>query len=204
MLPLFTLPQSNYRTFTTLIQPACRTNGRPTSLSLARRPPPTRNVSRTRHRSTARSSGSGTSGRDQPPSSLSSGSSSPMSSAFKTPSRKSASTRTMALDAQSPLALPATVVDRLAAHRYVPSPVRRIQRTTTVHHLARITDTQEPQQTTPTPSRTPWQRIVRLIKGTSNLEDQWEIDRASVVMGPKIGSGSFGTVYRGHWHGKTL
>ena len=32
------------------------------------------------------------------------------------------------------------------------------------------------------------------------IED-WEIKKEEIFTGPKIGSGSFGTVYRGHWHG---
>jgi pole hole protein len=31
--------------------------------------------------------------------------------------------------------------------------------------------------------------------------EDWEIPAADIVYGPRIGSGSFGTVYRGQWHG---
>jgi len=31
--------------------------------------------------------------------------------------------------------------------------------------------------------------------------DEWEIPESEIEMGPRIGSGSFGTVYRGLWHG---
>ncbi|XP_071815988.1 serine/threonine-protein kinase A-Raf-like isoform X2 [Apostichopus japonicus] len=31
--------------------------------------------------------------------------------------------------------------------------------------------------------------------------DDWEISNDEIVAGPRIGSGSFGTVYRGQWHG---
>lgn len=31
--------------------------------------------------------------------------------------------------------------------------------------------------------------------------EDWEIKMNEILTGPKIGSGSFGTVYRGHWHG---
>ena len=31
--------------------------------------------------------------------------------------------------------------------------------------------------------------------------EEWTIPRDQLVIGPKIGSGSFGTVYRGYWHG---
>ncbi|CAM6002054.1 unnamed protein product [Sphagnum balticum] len=34
----------------------------------------------------------------------------------------------------------------------------------------------------------------------SSIED-WEIPADEILQGPRIGSGSFGTVYRGHWHG---
>lgn len=33
-----------------------------------------------------------------------------------------------------------------------------------------------------------------------SIED-WEIPDDEILTGPRIGSGSFGTVYRGHWHG---
>lgn len=32
------------------------------------------------------------------------------------------------------------------------------------------------------------------------MED-WEIPVEEIMIGPKVGSGSFGTVYRGHWYG---
>lgn len=32
------------------------------------------------------------------------------------------------------------------------------------------------------------------------MED-WEIPVGEILIGPKVGSGSFGTVYRGHWYG---
>ena len=32
------------------------------------------------------------------------------------------------------------------------------------------------------------------------MED-WEIPYEEILTGPKIGSGSFGTVFHGHWHG---
>lgn len=31
--------------------------------------------------------------------------------------------------------------------------------------------------------------------------EDWEIPADEILMGPRIGSGSFGTVYRGQWHG---
>lgn len=36
--------------------------------------------------------------------------------------------------------------------------------------------------------------------GRESIED-WEIMAEQILTGPRIGSGSFGTVYRGHWHG---
>jgi len=34
--------------------------------------------------------------------------------------------------------------------------------------------------------------------------DVWEIPYTDIEIGPKIGSGSFGTVYKGKWHGKCV
>ena len=31
--------------------------------------------------------------------------------------------------------------------------------------------------------------------------EDWEIPHEEIIMGPRIGSGSYGTVYRGTWHG---
>lgn len=31
--------------------------------------------------------------------------------------------------------------------------------------------------------------------------EEWEIPADDIIIGPRIGSGSFGTVYRGQWHG---
>ena len=31
--------------------------------------------------------------------------------------------------------------------------------------------------------------------------EDWNIDASEILMGPRIGSGSFGTVYKAHWHG---
>ena len=36
----------------------------------------------------------------------------------------------------------------------------------------------------------------------TNSTDDWEIPEGEVHRGPRIGSGSYGTVYRGTWHGK--
>lgn len=34
--------------------------------------------------------------------------------------------------------------------------------------------------------------------------DVWEIPYQDIEIGPKIGSGSFGTVYKGKWHGESF
>ena len=41
---------------------------------------------------------------------------------------------------------------------------------------------------------------IRQNQARDSLED-WEIRYEEILQGPKIGSGSFGTVYQGHWHG---
>ncbi|XP_022709749.1 serine/threonine-protein kinase B-raf-like isoform X4 [Varroa jacobsoni] len=38
-------------------------------------------------------------------------------------------------------------------------------------------------------------------KSTRESIEDWEILPEEILTGPRIGSGSFGTVYRGHWHG---
>lgn len=38
----------------------------------------------------------------------------------------------------------------------------------------------------------------------ANSTDDWEIPEGEVQMGPRIGSGSYGTVYKGNWHGKLI
>nr|XP_027206246.1 serine/threonine-protein kinase A-Raf-like [Dermatophagoides pteronyssinus] len=48
-------------------------------------------------------------------------------------------------------------------------------------------------------------KINNKIQNTSvsyreSIED-WEIPQDEILVGPRIGSGSYGTVYRGHWHG---
>ena len=41
---------------------------------------------------------------------------------------------------------------------------------------------------------------VKVRASRESIED-WEIPADEILIGPRIGSGSFGTVYRGHWHG---
>ncbi len=41
-----------------------------------------------------------------------------------------------------------------------------------------------------------------LQKAHRDSTDVWEIPYQDIEIGPKIGSGSFGTVYKGKWHGE--
>lgn len=43
-----------------------------------------------------------------------------------------------------------------------------------------------------------------LQKAHRDSTDVWEIPYQDIEIGPKIGSGSFGTVYKGKWHGKRV
>lgn len=43
----------------------------------------------------------------------------------------------------------------------------------------------------------------RFANRSQSIED-WEIPYGQVVFGHKIGSGSFGTVYKGNWFGRSL
>lgn len=40
-----------------------------------------------------------------------------------------------------------------------------------------------------------------LQKSRRDSNEEWEIPLEEIYVGPRIGSGSFGTVYRGQWHG---
>uniref|UniRef100_A0A6B0VE60 non-specific serine/threonine protein kinase n=1 Tax=Ixodes ricinus TaxID=34613 RepID=A0A6B0VE60_IXORI len=44
-------------------------------------------------------------------------------------------------------------------------------------------------------------KLVTQQKPTRESIEDWEILPDEILTGPRIGSGSFGTVYRGHWHG---
>ncbi|XP_046444056.1 raf homolog serine/threonine-protein kinase Raf-like isoform X4 [Daphnia pulex] len=63
-------------------------------------------------------------------------------------------------------------------------------------------------QASPTNTLRPWRPRARSADESSkkvrasreSIED-WEIPADEILIGPRIGSGSFGTVYRGHWHG---
>ncbi|EFX83242.1 hypothetical protein DAPPUDRAFT_315683 [Daphnia pulex] len=68
-------------------------------------------------------------------------------------------------------------------------------------------------QASPTNTLRPWRprarsadessKKVQLKKWKTSREsiEDWEIPADEILIGPRIGSGSFGTVYRGHWHG---
>jgi hypothetical protein len=130
----------------------------------------------------------------------------PPPTSAQTAREKSASTRTVtalaAGDLPSPvsslsdrLRLPAHVSERLAARRFVPSPT--LSKRTTSPVLPQLVE----DESASTGEGARWlQRLLRRIRGGPAV-DHWEIARSEVVMGPRIGSGSFGTVYRGHWHG---
>ncbi|XP_054271356.1 raf homolog serine/threonine-protein kinase Raf [Macrosteles quadrilineatus] len=67
-------------------------------------------------------------------------------------------------------------------------------------------------QASPTNALKPWRPRARSADESANkikihkdapresIED-WEIPADEILVGPRIGSGSFGTVYKGHWHG---
>ncbi|XP_017036489.1 raf homolog serine/threonine-protein kinase Raf isoform X2 [Drosophila kikkawai] len=40
-----------------------------------------------------------------------------------------------------------------------------------------------------------------LSRDAKSSEENWNIQAEEILIGPRIGSGSFGTVYRAHWHG---
>lgn len=43
--------------------------------------------------------------------------------------------------------------------------------------------------------------VFQMQRMRTNSTDDWEIPEGEVHRGPRIGSGSYGTVYRGTWHG---
>ena len=43
--------------------------------------------------------------------------------------------------------------------------------------------------------------ILKQVRGVRESMEDWEIPVDEMLIGHRIGSGSFGTVYRGHWHG---
>ena len=42
---------------------------------------------------------------------------------------------------------------------------------------------------------------IQQVRASRESIEDWEIPADEILIGPRIGSGSFGTVYRGHWHG---
>lgn len=46
-------------------------------------------------------------------------------------------------------------------------------------------------------------RVEQKTLGRRDSSDDWEIPEGQITLGQRIGSGSFGTVYKGKWHGKT-
>ena len=44
--------------------------------------------------------------------------------------------------------------------------------------------------------------LFHLQRQRRDSNDDWEIPANDITLGPRIGSGSFGTVYSGQWHGK--
>ena len=43
--------------------------------------------------------------------------------------------------------------------------------------------------------------IFQQQRSRRDSNEDWEIPNEEILIGPRIGSGSFGTVYRGQWHG---
>lgn len=43
--------------------------------------------------------------------------------------------------------------------------------------------------------------IYLLFKNQEDYGENWEIPSHEIIFGPRIGSGSFGTVFKGYWHG---
>lgn len=47
-------------------------------------------------------------------------------------------------------------------------------------------------------------KYVKKTLGRRDSSDDWEIPDGQITVGQRIGSGSFGTVYKGKWHGTWL
>lgn len=43
--------------------------------------------------------------------------------------------------------------------------------------------------------------FIKKTLGRRDSSDDWEIPDGQITVGQRIGSGSFGTVYKGKWHG---
>ena len=46
-----------------------------------------------------------------------------------------------------------------------------------------------------------FQNTIHFQRARRDSNEEWEIPAVDIKIGPRIGSGSFGTVYRGQWHG---
>ncbi|XP_071806054.1 serine/threonine-protein kinase A-Raf-like isoform X2 [Asterias amurensis] len=53
----------------------------------------------------------------------------------------------------------------------------------------------------PTSSTSSDENKIKKTRQRRDSNDDWEIPTEEIMMGPRIGSGSFGTVFKGHWHG---
>lgn len=47
-----------------------------------------------------------------------------------------------------------------------------------------------------------WWSLFQRPRGQRDSSYYWEIEASEVMLSTRIGSGSFGTVYKGKWHGK--
>lgn len=45
------------------------------------------------------------------------------------------------------------------------------------------------------------QSLTSFLLQRKDSNDEWEIPSGEITKGPRIGSGSFGTVFKGYWHG---
>lgn len=48
-----------------------------------------------------------------------------------------------------------------------------------------------------------WVSCEQKTLGRRDSSDDWEIPEGQITLGQRIGSGSFGTVFKGKWHGET-
>ncbi|XP_023242081.1 serine/threonine-protein kinase B-raf-like [Centruroides sculpturatus] len=79
---------------------------------------------------------------------------------------------------------------------------------TTVHSPSSSPTRTQSAQGSPTNTHKPWRprarsadESTRKIKPTRESIEDWEIPEDEIQTGHRIGAGSFGTVYKGHWHG---
>lgn len=43
--------------------------------------------------------------------------------------------------------------------------------------------------------------LLLFFQNQEDYGENWEIPSHEIILGPRIGSGSFGTVFKGYWHG---